>query len=495
MKFKNLIISSSILIAHTPNLGAQNAITSDSTNKWRFSLHQGRGKHFFPQEQEGTSVRSLITPKGIESVALLSKTNPIFFGAYVFGGNAGNTICKYNTSAYDTEFLMGKRKFDMVIGFHHRSFNAFYYTSNPNYPNYSEHNTIRSLSFGLQKKWIKQISPQDDFYTFVGLSAEVALQHTRQDNVEGLLSTYNYAFLSKSVKPFNLAVDAGIGVSEATRFSLKYLLLNPFNQSFVDGLGSRPFSNRRGGKFFFQADTKIGIPQLSSAAIAQSYKNSIEANRRFNGEHPFLFGLYFVPFIFPVSIVSESQNKSTASYPVKLPTGVVNLSTTVHDPLVTPIVLQKLWKNVGISFDLSSGETANRLRFAFEHSDLSQAMIGASTDNQSLTVQNTAYSWCTIFDFQTPYVAFGVKYAHIYKFNQAQFVGDADFSKYAQIIPTTYNPDNFIFRLKYPFAINGNALILNYMPNYLKSEIPFYNKSLIWVSIEWCPVPIVVIGN
>lgn len=450
-----------------------------SGHKWNITIKQSVGLHAFPQQEEPPSVRNLITPKGIESVALVSKKNYPSFLNYKLSnnGNTGNTLCKYGTTSYDTELAIGKSNFEVLMGHHFREFNAFYYTSNPNYPNYSESNAIRSLSFGIRGKkyWRFKNAPEmsallDTYFWYFDIEGEFNYYHKRKDNVQGLVSEYSYAPSSKSLNPINVAGTVGLNFM-GTDLGMKYLFLNPFNPQFLDDLGSKPFANRTGGKFFFSFAKRIHLLKKAKIQFEADHSSSnvaISLGVKWN---------LTVPQFFP-----SVRDNQEAQYQVNTPRGMVTLSNVNRDPLITPVNWIKLWQNLSF-FIGGSGKIEGApydLSCSVDHLDLSQAVGTYSVaGDKFLNVQNKVDSWGATLDFKIHTIGLGVRYAHIAKLEQSQFIGDDNFNEYAQIIPTEYRKDNFIFRLHY-----GNV-VFNFMPkNYLKSDLPFYNRSLMWLSCE-----------
>lgn len=468
MKKIRLVSLYTIATMFNSNLFAQN-------DSWHFRVSQSFGEQYFSQQDEPPSVRTVITPSGIENVALLSKQNYLHYLSIRLSdnGNTGNTLCNYNTKSYSTNLLIGKSDFDMVIGYHQRTYNSFYYTSNPIYSNYSESNTVRSLSLGVRNQWA--LNANRTFFGFLGLSGEVNLQHQRKDNMSGLVSDYNYNFPNQSLKPLNATVDAGLKFKIANRdydLYLKYLLMNPFNPAFVDDLGAQPYLNRKGGKFFFQFGQQIKVPKISLENIEKRVEEMQSSS--------IIQSIGIKTDVTVPQFTSRSQ-EATDTYSVTTPNGTVALTTEDRDPLVMPIVWLKPWANIGITAGLNNQVVGVNL--SVEHTDMSQAAGAFSVnDSKIIATINQAYALGTSLRLNTFLGSVGVKYAYIYSFNQSQFIGDKNFNDYAQIIPTEYYKHNFIYQFKTPLT---GPIIFNYLPiNYLKSDLPFYKTSAFWISLE-----------
>lgn len=472
--YKKLFISvCAIVTMFNSNLFAQN-------DSWHFRVSQHFGQHLFSQQEEEPSARTVITPSGIEKVALLSKQNPLHWLSIRLrdNGNTGNTLCNYNPTSYSTNLIIGKSDFDMVIGYHQRTYNSFYYTSSPLYPNYSESNTVRSLSLGFRNQWA--FNTNRTVFGFLGLSGEINLQHQRKDNVSGLVSDYNYNFPNQSLKSLNATVDAGLKFRIAARdyeLYLKYLVMNPFNHAFVDDLGAQPYLNRKGGKFFFQFGQQIKVPKISLENFAEGIENLG------NIENTTLYESIGIKMDVPVPQFTFKKRAAAANtYNVTTPNGTVALTTEDRDdPLVTPIIWLKPWANIGITAGVN-----NRLigiNLSVEHTDLSQAAGAFSVkDSKLISTLNQAYTLGASLRLNTFLGSIGVKYAYIYNFNQSQFIGDENFNDYVQIIPTEYYKHNFIYQFKTPLT---GPIVFNYLPvNYLKSDLPFYKTAAFWMSLE-----------
>jgi hypothetical protein len=468
MKVINLVSLCAAMILFDSNLFGQD-------DSWHFKVNQSFGEHYFAQQAEVPSVRTVITPNGIANVALLSKqNNPHWLSIRLSDkGNTGNTLCNYNTTSYSANLLIGKSDFDIVLGYHQRTYNSFYYTSDPIYSDYSESNTVRSLSLGLRNQWA--FNDNRTIFGFLGLSGEVNLQHQRKDNMSGLISDYNYNFPNQSLKPLNATLDAGMNFKTVYGdfdVYLKYLVLNPFNPAFLDDLGSQPYLNRKGGKLFLQFGKQIKIPKIS----LEDLKTQLEKMRNSSS-----YSSIGIKIDVPIPHFSVGKGGPTNIYNVKTPNGSVALTTAERDPLVIPIAWLKPWANIGLTVGQNSSLAG--VDASIEHTDMSQcAGSFAVKDSKIITTVNKAYALGSSFRINTFLGSVGVKYAYIYHFNQSQFIGDENFNEYAQIIPTQYYKHNLIYQFQTPLT---GPVLFNYMPiNYLKSDLPFYKTSVFWMSLE-----------